>query len=157
MLRGEDLTATCNALSSLKTSTVWYKDGKHLVSGNTLHLKDATYQTTGEYICESYQEVVSRSNDHEALSVVSVLVTSDFSAVCNASNDLGTESKTGIIIVVIILSLLLLAILGSVLYFLHKKGKIPCGRSGKQEITKEKTTKDDIVVEMKSTTKTEEA
>lgn len=25
MLRGEDLTATCNALSSLKTSTVWYK------------------------------------------------------------------------------------------------------------------------------------
>ncbi|KAF3840656.1 hypothetical protein F7725_006518 [Dissostichus mawsoni] len=152
MLRGEDLTATCNALSSLKTSPSG-------TSGNTLHLKDATYQTTGEYICEvtSYQEVVSRSNDHEALSVVSVLVTSDFSAVCNASNDLGTESKTGIIIVVIILSLLLLAILGSVLYFLHKKGKIPCGRSGKQEITKEKTTKDDIVVEMKSTTKTEEA
>ncbi|XP_034077680.1 cell surface glycoprotein MUC18 isoform X1 [Gymnodraco acuticeps] len=241
MLRGEELTATCNALSSLKTSTVWYKDGKHVGTGNTLHLKDATYQTTGEYICEvtvpslpalhtsgsvniivqggpqlvgsdqdvqleeaagrtvnlsceargrplpslswslsssqSYQEVVSRSNDHEALSVVSVLVTADFSAVCNASNDLGTESKTfsiraiprltsatpfspaegsGIIIVVIILSLLLLAILGSVLYFLHKKGKIPCGRSGKQEITKEKTTKDDIVVEMKSTTKTED-
>lgn len=25
MLKGEDLTATCNALSSLKTSTVWYK------------------------------------------------------------------------------------------------------------------------------------
>lgn len=25
MLRGEELTATCNALSSLPTSTVWYK------------------------------------------------------------------------------------------------------------------------------------
>lgn len=45
-----------------------------------------------------------------------------------------TAEGSGVIIVVIILSLLLLAILGSVLYFLHKKGKIPCGRSGKQEM-----------------------
>ncbi|XP_063752303.1 cell surface glycoprotein MUC18 isoform X2 [Eleginops maclovinus] len=240
MLRGEDLTATCNALSSLKTSTVWYKDGKHVGTGNTLHLKDAKYETTGEYICEvtvpslpalhtsgsvniivqggpqlvgleqdvqleeaagrtvnlsceatgrplpslswsfggsqNWQEVVSKSSEHGALSVVSVRLTADISAVCNASNDMGTESKSfsikaiprltsaapfspegsGVIIVVIILSLLLLATLGSVLYFLHKKGKIPCGRSGKQEITKEKPTKDDIVVEMKSTTKTED-
>ncbi len=29
MLKGEDLTATCNALSSLKTSTVWYKVQKY--------------------------------------------------------------------------------------------------------------------------------
>ncbi|TKS83225.1 MUC18 Gicerin Melanoma cell adhesion molecule Melanoma-associated antigen [Collichthys lucidus] len=226
MLKGEELTATCNALSSLKTSTVWYKVGK----GNTLHLKDATFETTGEYICEvtvpslpalhtsgsvhiivqggpqlvgveqevqleeaagrmvnlsceaqghplpsiswniigtqSWHEVVSKANEHMTHSVVSVKVTSDISALCNASNDMGTEVKafsikategSGVIIVVIILSLLLLAILGSVLYFLHKKGKIPCGRSGKQEITKEKTTKDDIVVEMKTNTKTEDA
>ncbi|XP_039634240.1 cell surface glycoprotein MUC18 isoform X1 [Perca fluviatilis] len=243
MLKGEDLTATCNALSSLKTSTVWYKDGKQLGKGNTLHLKDATYETTGEYICEvtvpslpalhtsgsvhiivqggpqlvgveqevqleeatgrmvnlscevqghplpslswsivgsqNWQEVVNKANEHIIHSVVSVKVTSDTSAVCNASNDLGTEVKafsikaiprvtsaapfspaegSGVIIVVIILCLLLLAILGSVLYFLHKKGKIPCGRSGKQEIsTKEKATKDDIVVEMKTNTKNEEA
>ncbi|TKS83236.1 MUC18 Gicerin Melanoma cell adhesion molecule Melanoma-associated antigen [Collichthys lucidus] len=216
MLKGEELTATCNALSSLKTSTVWYKD--------------ATFETTGEYICEvtvpslpalhtsgsvhiivqggpqlvgveqevqleeaagrmvnlsceaqghplpsiswniigtqSWHEVVSKANEHMTHSVVSVKVTSDISALCNASNDMGTEVKafsikategSGVIIVVIILSLLLLAILGSVLYFLHKKGKIPCGRSGKQEITKEKTTKDDIVVEMKTNTKTEDA
>uniref|UniRef100_A0A3B4YQ55 Cell surface glycoprotein MUC18-like n=1 Tax=Seriola lalandi dorsalis TaxID=1841481 RepID=A0A3B4YQ55_SERLL len=234
MLKGEDLTATCNALSSLKTSTVWYKDGKQVGKGNTLHLQDVTYETTGEYICEvtvpslpalhtsgsvhiivqggpqlvgmdqevqmeeatgrvvnlsceaqghplpsiswniigsqvsNWHEVVSKANEHMTHSVVSVKVTSDISAQCNASNDMGTEVKafsvkasktegSGVIIVVIILCLLLLAILGSVLYFLHKKGKIPCGRSGKQEITKEKTTKDDIVVEMKSNTKNEEA
>ncbi|XP_037605561.1 cell surface glycoprotein MUC18 isoform X2 [Sebastes umbrosus] len=242
MLKGEDLTATCNALSSLKTATVWYKDGKQVGVGNTLHLKDATYETTGEYMCEvtvpslpalhtsgsvhiivqgvpqlvgveqevqleeatdrmvnlsceaqghpppsitwniigsqNWHEVVSRASEHTAYSVVSVKVTSDISALCNASNDMGTEVKafsvkaiprvtsaapfspaegSGVIIVVIILCLLLLAILGSVLYFLHKKGKIPCGRSGKQEITKEKTTKDDIVVEMKTNTKNEEA
>ncbi|XP_072231398.1 cell surface glycoprotein MUC18 isoform X2 [Leuresthes tenuis] len=242
MLRGEDLTATCNALSSLKTSTVWYKDGKQVGQGNTLHLQDATYETSGEYICEvtvpslltlhtsgsvhiivqggpqlvgmeqevqleeaagrmvnlsceaqghplpsiswniigsqNWQEVLSKANDHMTHSVVSVKVTSDISALCNVSNDMGTEVKafsikaiprvtttapfspaegSGVIIVVIILCLLLLAFLGSVLYFLHKKGKIPCGRSGKQEITKEKTTKDDIVVEMKTNTKIEEA
>ncbi|XP_040908454.1 cell surface glycoprotein MUC18 isoform X2 [Toxotes jaculatrix] len=242
MLKGEDLTATCNALSSLKTSTVWYKDGRQVGTGNMLHLQDATYETTGEYKCEvtvpslptlhtsgsvhiivqggpqlvgvdqevqleeaagrmvnlsceaqgyplpsiswniigsqNWHEVVSRANEHMTHSVVSVKVTSDISAQCNASNDMGTEFKafsikaiprvtttapfspaegSGVIIVVIILCLLLLAILGSVLYFLHKKGKIPCGRSGKQEITKEKTTKDDIVVEMKTNTKNEEA
>ncbi|XP_069395664.1 cell surface glycoprotein MUC18 isoform X2 [Paralichthys olivaceus] len=230
MIKGEDLTASCNALSSLKTSTVWYKDGKQVGKGNTLHLQDATYETTGKYMCEvtvpslpalntsgsvhiivqggpqlvgvdqevqleeatgrmvnlsceaqghplpsiswsiigsqNWHEVVSKANEHMAQSVVSVKVTSDVSAQCNASNDMGTEVKafsikategSGVIIVVIILCLLLLAILGSVLYFLHKKGKIPCGRSGKQEITKEKTTKDDIVVEMKTNTKTEES
>lgn len=242
MFKGEDLTASCNALSSLKTSTVWYKDGKQVGQGNTLHLQDANYETSGEYICEvtvpslpalhtsgsvhiivqggpqlvgleqevqmeeaagrmvnlsceaqghplpsiswniigsqNWHEVVNKANEHMTHSVVSVKVTSDISAQCNASNNMGTEVKafsikaiprvtttapfspaegSGVIIVVIILCLLLLAFLGSVIYFLHKKGKIPCGRSGKQEITKEKTTKDDIVVEMKTNTKNEEA
>ncbi|KAM4727231.1 cell surface glycoprotein MUC18 isoform 2-T2 [Anableps anableps] len=242
MLKGENLVASCNALSSLKTVTVWYKDGKQVGHGNTLHLDDATYETSGEYICEvtvpslpslhtsgsvhiivqggpqvvgveeevqleevagrvvnlscearghpppsiswnivgsqNWQEVMSKANDHMTHSMVSVKINSDVSAVCNASNDMGTEVKvfsikaiprvtrtapfspvegSGVIIVVIILCLLLLAFLGSVLYFLHKKGKIPCGRSGKQEITKEKPTKDDIVVEMKNNPKSEDA
>ncbi|XP_061905040.1 cell surface glycoprotein MUC18 isoform X2 [Entelurus aequoreus] len=239
LVRGEDLTATCNALSSLKTSTIWHKDGKMMDRGNTLHLQDVTYEMTGEYVCDvtapslpslhtsgsvhivvnggpqlvgeeqevqleetvgrmvnlscearghpapsitwifvgsqSWQVVASKSSKHMTRSVVSVIVASDISALCNASNDLGADVRAfsikavplitssnpfspegnGVIIVVIILCLLLLAILGSVLYFLHKKGKIPCGRSGKQDISKEKTAKDDIVVEMKSEAKSE--
>ncbi|XP_047235565.1 cell surface glycoprotein MUC18 isoform X2 [Girardinichthys multiradiatus] len=242
MLKGENLVASCNALSSLKTVTVWYKDGKQVGYSNMLHLDDATYETSGEYVCEvtvpslpslhtsgsvhiivqggpqvvgveeevqleevagrmvnlscearghpppsiswniigsqNWQEVMSKANDHMTHSMVSVKVNSDISAVCNATNDMGTEVKvfsikaiprvtrtppfspvegSGVIIVVIILCLLLLASLGSVLYFLHKKGKIPCGRSGKKEITKEKPTKDDIVVEMKNNPKNEDA
>uniref|UniRef100_A0A3P8SLX8 Melanoma cell adhesion molecule a n=1 Tax=Amphiprion percula TaxID=161767 RepID=A0A3P8SLX8_AMPPE len=236
MFKGENLMASCNALSSLKTTTVWYKDGKQVGRGNTLPLRDADYETSGKYICEvtvpslpalhtrgsvhiivqggpqlvgleqevqleeaagrmvnlsceaqghplpsiswniigsqvslrNWVEVLNKANEHMAHSVVSVKVTSDVSAQCNASNNMGTEVKafsikasktegSGVIIVVIILSLLLLAFLGSVIYFLHKKGKIPCGRSGKQEITKEKSTKDDIVVEMKTNTKNEES
>ncbi|XP_024910998.1 melanoma cell adhesion molecule b [Cynoglossus semilaevis] len=65
------------------------------------------------------------------------------------------KEGSGVIIAVIIICILLLAILGSVLYFMYKKGKI-CGRSGKQDLTKEKSSKDNIVVEMKSDN-TEEA
>uniref|UniRef100_A0A3Q3B7L5 Melanoma cell adhesion molecule b n=1 Tax=Kryptolebias marmoratus TaxID=37003 RepID=A0A3Q3B7L5_KRYMA len=118
-----------------------------------------------------------------AKSVVSVPVDSDSSVFCNASNELGTDGVTfnikakipihtttpatttttipkapeskGVIIAVIIICILLLAILGSVLYFLYKKGKI-CNRSGKQDITREKSSRDNIVVEMKSDN-TEEA
>lgn len=41
---------------------------------------------------------------------------------------------SGVAIAVIIICLLLIAILGSVLYYLYKKGKLPCGRSGKQDL-----------------------
>lgn len=114
------------------------------------------------------------------LSMISVRATSELTAKCSAANELGTEdasrkieafarvattttqatstkgSGSGVIIAVIIICLLLIAILGSVLYFLYKKGKLPCGRSGKQDFTKEKASKDNIVMEMKSG-KSEEA
>nr|XP_019952616.1 PREDICTED: cell surface glycoprotein MUC18-like [Paralichthys olivaceus] len=150
MIKGEDLTASCNALSSLKTSTVWYKDGKQVGKGNTLHLQDATYETTGKYMCEVTVPSLPALNTSGSVHII----VQEHVVVCVC---LCAAEGSGVIIVVIILCLLLLAILGSVLYFLHKKGKIPCGRSGKQEITKEKTTKDDIVVEMKTNTKTEES
>lgn len=45
-----------------------------------------------------------------------------------------TQDSKGVIIVAVIVFLLVFAILGAVLYFLHKKGKLACGRSGKQEM-----------------------
>ncbi|NXG54151.1 MUC18 protein, partial [Hemiprocne comata] len=90
-------------------------------------------------------------------------------AMCRVSNNMGVieehiqllaqkipESK-GVIIVAIIVCILVVAVLGSVIYFLHKKGKIPCGRSGKQDITKPEARKDKIVVEVKSDKLSEEA
>ncbi|XP_033970822.1 melanoma cell adhesion molecule b isoform X1 [Trematomus bernacchii] len=253
--QGEELTATCNALSSLQTHTVWFKDGVKVSMGHSLDLKDATFDTAGMYKCvvtvpefegmetsgtlnvnvngppqiiapeftefeKSFEAMVNLScdvrgypaptviwstsdgktflpesktdTDGVVQSVVSIKVTSDFTAFCNASNDFGTDAVSfnitaiepeqaipepaiteqaipepaippkrikkegsGVIIAVIIICILLLAILGSVLYFLYKKGKI-CGRSGKQDLTKEVSSKDNIVVEMKSDN-TEEA
>ncbi|RVE64293.1 hypothetical protein OJAV_G00144110 [Oryzias javanicus] len=217
MIRGDKLTATCNALSSLQTITVWYKGQNKVGQGHSLELTDASYQTSGEYKCEvtvpslptlrtsgsvhiivqgspqmeggvqevqleeavgrtvnlsckalghpppsiswsiagsqSWKEIVNRAHEDSVYSLVSIEVTSDISATCNASNDMGAEAKffhikanptiikfpegSGIIIVVIILCLLLLAFLGSVLYFLHKKRQLPC------KLTKEKSATDD--------------
>nr|XP_021327367.1 cell surface glycoprotein MUC18 [Danio rerio] len=249
MLKGESLTATCNALSSLETSTVWFKKGLEVGRGHIMQLQDATFDTAGRYDCEvtvpslpglltsgsvhiivqgapqikdaerdfelmekvgawvnltcevrgyprpaitwsitgsqsqSWREVDKKETEDRIHSVVTLKVTTDTVAICNSTNDFGIETKiyniksipflqtptarktsvdnSGVIIVVIIVSILLLAILGSVFYFLYKKGKLLCGRSGKQEIinaysTKEKTNKDDIVVEMKAK-KTEES
>ncbi|XP_061575324.1 melanoma cell adhesion molecule b isoform X3 [Cololabis saira] len=107
----------------------------------------------------------SEQTQQGAQSTISVKVSSDMTLHCNAANDHGKSAKifnikaisksNGVIIAVIIICILLLAILGSVLYFLYKKGKI-CGRSGKQDFNKGKSGKDNVVVEMKSD-KTEEA
>uniref|UniRef100_A0A667XSA7 Melanoma cell adhesion molecule b n=1 Tax=Myripristis murdjan TaxID=586833 RepID=A0A667XSA7_9TELE len=241
---GEEMTATCNALSSLTTQTTWFKNGEQVSNEHVLTLKDAGFDTAGTYVCVvkapeiegmettgtlrvfvqgepqstdleetvekmvnlschargfpvpsitwtssdgqvQHREPVSQKTTEDGVhSVVSVKVTSDINAFCNASNDYGTDAVafsikasgcfyalpvpgcvfvsacksvcgSGVIVAVIIICILLLAILGSVLYFLYKKGKI-CGRSGKQDLTKEKSNKDNIVVEMKSDN-TEEA
>uniref|UniRef100_A0A8C3VCU0 Melanoma cell adhesion molecule n=1 Tax=Catharus ustulatus TaxID=91951 RepID=A0A8C3VCU0_CATUS len=68
-------------------------------------------------------------------------------AMCRVSNSLGVSEKhiqlvdqkstaesQGVIIVAIIVAILVVAVLGAVIYFLHKKGKIPCGRAGKQDM-----------------------
>ncbi|KAG8522217.1 Cell surface glycoprotein MUC18 [Galemys pyrenaicus] len=59
------------------------------------------------------------------------------------------ESK-GVVIVAVTVCVLVLAVLGAVLYFFYKKGKLPCGRSGKQEITLPPSRKGELVVEVKS-------
>uniref|UniRef100_A0A667XYU5 Melanoma cell adhesion molecule b n=1 Tax=Myripristis murdjan TaxID=586833 RepID=A0A667XYU5_9TELE len=186
---GEEMTATCNALSSLTTQTTWFKVLLVDEQDHVLTLKDAGFDTAGTYVCvvkapeiegmettgtlrvfvqgeaehRHTPHLLSQKTTEDGVhSVVSVKVTSDINAFCNASNDYGTDAVAfsikasgGVIVAVIIICILLLAILGSVLYFLYKKGKI-CGRSGKQDLTKEKSNKDNIVVEMKSDN-TEEA
>uniref|UniRef100_A0A8D1S7X7 Cell surface glycoprotein MUC18 n=1 Tax=Sus scrofa TaxID=9823 RepID=A0A8D1S7X7_PIG len=83
------------------------------------------------------------------------LSTSTFSPPARA-NSTSTERKLpepeskGVVIVAVTVCVLVLAVLGAVLYFFYKKGKLPCGRSGKQEITLPPSRKSEFVVEVKS-------
>uniref|UniRef100_K7G039 Melanoma cell adhesion molecule n=1 Tax=Pelodiscus sinensis TaxID=13735 RepID=K7G039_PELSI len=118
-------------------------------------------------------KVQNHSDHHRALSNLTVQVTSELlrsGVTCTATNKFGSsnhhiklqlkrksqESK-GVIIVAVIVCILVIAVLGAVLYFLHKKGKIPCGRTGKQDITRPDARKEEIVVEVKSDKLPEEA
>ncbi|XP_038634413.1 cell surface glycoprotein MUC18-like isoform X2 [Scyliorhinus canicula] len=65
------------------------------------------------------------------------------------------RSSNGMLIIIVVVCIIVLAFLGAVLYFLYKKGKIPCGRSGKQSITRSGA-HDDIVVEVKNDQKVPE-
>ncbi|XP_037697649.1 cell surface glycoprotein MUC18 isoform X3 [Choloepus didactylus] len=79
------------------------------------------------------------SNTTADLSTSTHLRTSTVSPHARA-NSTSTEKKLseqeskGVVIVAVIVCILVLAVLGAVLYFLYKKGKLPCGRSGKQEM-----------------------
>ncbi|XP_064326809.1 cell surface glycoprotein MUC18 isoform X1 [Phalacrocorax carbo] len=140
----EVVNLTCKAIAFPRPSVRWNVNG-----------------TAHEYI----------ENQHVA-SNLTVRVNHDLlraGAMCRVSNALGVSEKhiqlldqktpesKGVIIVAIIVCILVVAVVGSVIYFLHKKGKIPCGRAGKQDITKPEARKDKIVVEVKSDKLSEEA
>ncbi|XP_019478587.2 cell surface glycoprotein MUC18 [Meleagris gallopavo] len=140
----EVINLTCKAIAFPRPSVHWNING-----------------TTHEYM----------ENQH-VTSNLTVRVSHDLlraGAMCRVSNALGVSEKhiqlldqktsesKGIIIVAIIICILVVAVLGSIIYFLHKKGKISCGRSGKQDITKPEARKDKNVVEVKSDKLSEEA
>ncbi|XP_071432390.1 cell surface glycoprotein MUC18 isoform X1 [Pithys albifrons albifrons] len=141
----EVVNLTCKAIAVPRPSLHWNVNG-----------------TAHEYI-----------EDQHIASNLTVRVNHDLlraGAMCRVSNDLGVSEKhiqlldqrttaesQGVIIVAIIVAILVVAVLGAVIYFLHKKGKIPCGRAGKQDITRPEARKDKIVVEVKSDKLPEEA
>ncbi|XP_061870015.1 cell surface glycoprotein MUC18 isoform X2 [Colius striatus] len=119
----EVVNLTCKAIAFPRPSVHWNING-----------------TAHEYV----------ENQHIA-SNLTVRVSHDLlraGAMCRVSNALGVSEKhiqlldqktpesKGVIIVAIIVCILVVAVLGSVIYFLHKKGKIPCGRAGKQDIAR---------------------
>ncbi|NXI34851.1 MUC18 protein, partial [Galbula dea] len=140
----EVVNLTCKAIAFPRPSVQWSVNG-----------------TTHEYV-----------EDQHIASNLTVRVSHDLlraGAMCRVSNEVGaieehiqlldqkTPESKGVIIVAIIVCILVVAVLGSVIYFLHKKGKIPCGRTGKQDITKPEARKDKIVVDVKSDKLSEEA
>jgi len=59
---------------------------------------------------------------------------SDSKCLCGTEKKLTEPESKGVVIVAVTVCVLVLALLGAVLYFFYKKGKLPCGRSGKQEM-----------------------
>ncbi|NXM64137.1 MUC18 protein, partial [Illadopsis cleaveri] len=141
----ELINLTCKAIAFPRPTIQWnvngtaheYMDNQHITSNLTVRVSHDLLQAGA--ICR----VVNRQGTIEKH--IQLL------------DQKSTAESQGVIIVAIIVAILVVAVLGAVIYFLHKKGKIPCGRAGKQDITKPEARKDKIVVEVKSDKVSEEA
>ncbi|XP_029429302.1 cell surface glycoprotein MUC18-like isoform X2 [Rhinatrema bivittatum] len=150
VLVNDVINVTCEAFGHPAPEITWS------VNGSVLHKRE-THQVSSELSVQVTQELLrsgvmcyarnSLGSSEELIRLQEVTVTTHPTA--NNTERKREESK-GVLIVAIIVCILAIAVLGAVLYFLYKKGKIPCGHSGKQDITKPGTQPEDIVVEMKS-------
>ncbi|XP_051668204.1 cell surface glycoprotein MUC18 isoform X1 [Manacus candei] len=147
----EVVNLTCKAIAFPRPSVHWsvngtaheYVDNQHISSNLTVRVSRDLLKAGA--MCR-FSNKMGDSEKHIQLLVESV----------RKDQKTAAESQ-GVIIVAIIVAILVVAVLGAVIYFLHKKGKIPCGRAGKQDITRPEARKDKIVVEVKSDKLPEEA
>ncbi|XP_030920312.1 cell surface glycoprotein MUC18 [Geospiza fortis] len=144
--QGEVINLTCKAIAFPPPTVQWsingtaheYVDNQHIASNLTVRVSHDLVQAGA--MCRVFNKL---GTSEERIQLV--------------ADQKSTAESQGVIIVAIIVAILVVAVLGAVIYFLHKKGKIPCGRAGKQDITKPEARKDKIVVEVKSDKLSEEA
>nr|XP_033773744.1 cell surface glycoprotein MUC18 isoform X2 [Geotrypetes seraphini] len=150
VVQNDVLNVTCEAFGYPAPEITWSVNGsvvhkreKHPVSS------ELSVQVTKELLRSGIKCSATNSlgRGEELITLQEVTVTTR--PTITSTEQKRAESK-GVLIVAIIVCILAIAVLGAVLYFLYKKGKIPCGHSGKQEITKPGKQQEDIVVEMKS-------
>ncbi|XP_036923435.1 cell surface glycoprotein MUC18 isoform X7 [Sturnira hondurensis] len=160
---GSNLTLTCGAESNQALEFQWLREktGKVLGKGPVLQLHNLNRKAGGGYRCVASVPSVPGLNSTQLINVV-ILDSNRTTALITTvspyakANSTSTEKKLsepkskGVVIVAVTVCLLVLAVLGAVLYFFYKKGKLPCGRSGKQEITLPPSRKSEFVVEVKS-------
>ncbi|XP_075046745.1 cell surface glycoprotein MUC18 [Mixophyes fleayi] len=169
---GESVTARCKATGYPLPQITWYINGSEV---NAQASNVSNYEVVSELNLLVTQDLINENLTCKAYNELDYnmgyiqlqerpVTTTDFgtssesgaTVVPITNTGSRSEKSYGVVIVAVIVCILLLAILGAVLYFLYKKGRIPCGRSGKQDITK-LGDKDKIVVEMKPDSPAEES
>ncbi|XP_030077116.1 cell surface glycoprotein MUC18 [Microcaecilia unicolor] len=156
VMQNDVLNVTCEAFGYPAPEITWS------ANGSVMHKRE-THRVSSELIVKVTKELLksgikcsaanSLGSSEELITLQEVKATTH--PTTTSTEQKRAESK-GVLIVAIIVCILAIAVLGAVLYFLYKKGKIPCGHSGKQEITKPGKQQEDIVVEMKSDKSPEE-
>ncbi|XP_020648468.3 cell surface glycoprotein MUC18 [Pogona vitticeps] len=158
---GEVLNLTCSVFSVQKPKFFWSAKNitSHpLSSRNHQHNSTISIQVTEALLASGINcsaENKLGTTEHQFMLELRPAATKP--GVPDSDEMLKPKESNGVIIVAVIVCIMVVSILGAVLYFLHKKGKLACGRSGKQEITRPDAHKDEIVVEVKSDKAPEEA
>ncbi|KAG8434554.1 hypothetical protein GDO86_012797 [Hymenochirus boettgeri] len=156
----EMVNVTCRALGHPKPTITWSANGTTAErSEGREEVSDLMFVVTPDIMnlgvtCKAANKLGS---NEETIQLIYMTTTgSRITVTSTPDTEFKREGSHGVLIVVVIICILLLAILGAVLYFLYKKGRIHCGRSGKQDIT-QPGEKEQIVVEMKPDSPAEES
>ncbi|XP_005988170.1 cell surface glycoprotein MUC18 isoform X1 [Latimeria chalumnae] len=159
---GEEVNLTCVAFGHPEAEITWNVAGNLTVRHRGDHT--VTSQLTVKVVPELLRLGITcnasnmMGSGQQSFQLYQVLPTTHSTA---KTDDIVRKKQknpesSGVIIVAVIVCILLLAVLGATLYFLYKKGKISCGRSGKQDITRPEDQKD-IIMELKTDKVQEEA
>ncbi|XP_055760429.1 basal cell adhesion molecule-like isoform X1 [Salvelinus fontinalis] len=162
---GDMVTLSCSAHGHPAPQFTWTPSGKESVSvkGNKV-VSMVTLEASAAVLKDGV--TCEASNDHGAASQA-FKVTTKQAVDPNAANDAGrgnhvlkTADKqqggsSGVVIAVVVCVLMLL-LLVALLYFLNKKGKLPCSKKDEKEVASGDVN-NDIVVEMKTEKANEEA
>ncbi|CAI9532522.1 unnamed protein product, partial [Staurois parvus] len=157
---GETVTTNCTVSGYPRPQIIWYINDTEITSQAVIYnIKD--YEVTSELTLMIHKDFLNQSlkcmafnQFNNSTAYIQLL---EKPIVTRAPEPESRIQKSyGIVIVIVIICILILAFLGAVLYFLYKKGHIPCGRSGKKEIT-DPGAKDKIIVEMKPDSPAEES
>ncbi|KAM3873294.1 basal cell adhesion molecule [Diretmus argenteus] len=152
---GDMVTLKCSAHGHPAPQFTWKPSGKQSVSveGNRV-VSSVTLEATAEVMKDGVTCEVSNEHGTDSKAfAVSIKTASDNSAANRADKQQGGSS--GVVIAVVVCVLLLLLLVG-LLYFLNKKGKLPCSKKDKKEVVNGEVN-NDIVVEMKTEKANEEA
>ncbi|OCT72411.1 cell surface glycoprotein MUC18 [Xenopus laevis] len=162
------VNVTCKALGHPKATITWSANGTtSVITEGPEITSELSFKVTpelldiGVVICKASNKMGNSEEKiqlYQSTPPISATTSSDMltTPISENNTDVHRGGSHGVLIVVVIICILLLAILGAVLYFLYKKGRIPCGRSAKQDITKPGE-KEQIVVEMKPDSPAEES
>ncbi|KAM9113821.1 cell surface glycoprotein MUC18 isoform 2-T2 [Pangshura tecta] len=154
----ELVTLMCKAAALPEPTITWSINGK--VQNHTEHhrvISNLTVQVTPKLLLSGVTCTATNELGNSSHHITLQLRTMTTTPLSGNTTEQKTQETKGVIIVAVIVCILVIAVLGAVLYFLHKKGKIPCNRTGKQDITRPDARKDEIVVEVKSDKLPEEA
>ncbi|XP_037361336.1 cell surface glycoprotein MUC18 isoform X1 [Talpa occidentalis] len=158
------LNLSCEATGHPQPTITWNVNGTTSQQNDSQSILSVLNVLVTPELLETGAKCVASNSEGENTTVIFLELVSNTSTDLSTytvsahprANSTSTEKKLpepeskGVVIVAVTVCVLVLAVLGAVLYFFYKKGKLPCGRSGKQEITLPPSRKGEFVVEVKS-------
>ncbi|XP_037361337.1 cell surface glycoprotein MUC18 isoform X2 [Talpa occidentalis] len=142
------LNLSCEATGHPQPTITWNVNGTTSQQNDSQSILSVLNVLVTPELLETGAKCVASNSEGENTTVIFLELVSNTSTDLSTytvsahprANSTSTEKKLpepeskGVVIVAVTVCVLVLAVLGAVLYFFYKKGKLPCGRSGKQEM-----------------------